>query len=146
MAVVGKTILNLLMILVTLCMNVNSNDIQKRLLQANNFTDLWGYTVDWTNKEDGWNDEKRELYLGRNARIYTLAKKVPEYTLDGYRKLKIPGKLYLRILQARSSSKLEPEKCLIPNSVNNCYRVKNELTIPMKSGQIEVLGETPSIL
>ena len=36
-------------------------------LENQKFVDLFGYTVNWTNKEDGWTESGREKFLRYNA-------------------------------------------------------------------------------
>ena len=102
--------------------------------------DLWGFTVNWTNKDDGWNLDKRLHFLANRKQILWQTNVVPRYTKGGYKKLKIPASLYHDILAIRNSSKLTPETCEIPNHRDNCYGIRTVHAVPLKHGTREVTG------
>ena len=102
--------------------------------------DLWGYVINWTNKDDGWNLDKRLHFLANRKHILMQTNVVPRYTKRGYKKLNIPTSLYQDILNLRNHSKLTPETCEIPNHRDNCYSIKTVHAVPMKHGTREITG------
>ena len=38
-------------------------DLKKEIFASDQFTDKWGYTINWTDLNDGWNEEKREQLM-----------------------------------------------------------------------------------
>ena len=105
------------------CINADffwDNEEIETALDQNIFTDLWGYGVNWTNKEDGWNIDKKLLILSAKKEIIRQMQIMPKFTKQGFKKMKIPKELHLRLLQARNNSVLSPEFCQIPNFENNC--------------------------
>ena len=104
------------------------------------FTDSWGYNFNWTNLEEGWNQEKQKLALKLKKAMLKQSYNLPRFTKIGYKKLKTPSDLHSFILRLRNLSKLEPETCEIPNAFNNCYRIKKQFSVPNKNGTRELIG------
>ena len=105
------------------------------------FTDLWGYKVDWRNPADGWNEKKRTMMLAAKKLIIRQMQVMPKFSKLGYKKMKIPKELHLKLLEARNQSKLIGEECIIPNYFNNCYKFRTIPLIPFKSKMREIPGK-----
>ena len=56
--------------------------------------------------------------------------------------MKTPKKLFHAILRLKGMSTMKDEDCIIPNRVNNCYRVITKPAVPFKVGNREVTGTT----
>ena len=100
------------------------------------FRDYWGYIYDITNKNDGWNTKKLELFNKHEKTMLKQIDEIPTLTQNpkGYEIFNIPNELYRRILQTRNDSHLVDEHCKIPNCINNCYKVKKVHAVPKKTG------------
>ena len=68
------------------------------------FIDLFGYKVNLTDFEDGWNMDKRMNFQSIQTRNELQPKLVPKLTEFGYEKKKIPEKLHKFILERRNVS------------------------------------------
>ena len=102
--------------------------------------DAWGFKINWTDLEDGWNDAKRKLMV-RQKRSFTLRQNdIPRYTEKGYKKMKINENLFSMIKRVKESAELRPEFCEVPNYENNCYRVKKEHDMSTINGTRELIG------
>ena len=103
---------------------------------------IYDFSVSWTNEKDGWNLEKRLHFLARREIMLqqTETNEVPTFTKHGYKRLKIPIALYDKILSIRNSSELVPEACHVPNSLNNCYSIRQVHAVPLKHGKRELIG------
>ena len=44
-------------------------DVTRYLLGKPYFTDLYGYNVNWTNRNDGWTEENRKKFLAYNEKV-----------------------------------------------------------------------------
>lgn len=62
------------------------------------YDDLWGYPVNWTNPQDGWDDEMRQSMLQLTHYIKEQSSQLAPYTQRGYKKISIPSLLYNHIL------------------------------------------------
>ena len=62
--------------------------------------DIWGYKINWYDKEDGWTELRRNMILKHNQKMMKQIKNMPAYTKYGYQKMKIPVELYNFILQS----------------------------------------------
>ena len=80
----------------------NSIKCSEDLLNEEHYTDLFGYKVNWTDFEDGWNEDKRINFLQIQTRNELQPKLVPKFTESGYEKRKIPENLYYFILERRN--------------------------------------------
>ena len=98
------------------------------------FVDLWGYVMNWTDPEEGWSELKRKSTLHANDLMIKQMDSLKQYSKHGYKKMKIPQDLLSMINEIRSNSKLEPETCLIDDSLSGCHRYRTELVIPMVEG------------
>ena len=126
--------------LLFLVLRVKSHLSHYQSLDNSFFQDSWGYKINWTNPEDGWNLEKRKMFIDTKRSVSHHQNDVPRYTKIGYKKMSIPKPLYSHIVEMKSRSILKPEYCDIPNSYNNCYRVKNVSVIPFRNRTREIAG------
>ena len=93
--------------------------------------DIWGYKINWYDKEDGWTELRRNMILKHNQKMMKQIKNMPAYTKYGYQKMKIPVELYNFILQSmkQNSSGLVNEPCAQDDPFHNCQRVKDDGTL-----------------
>ena len=78
-------------------------------------------------KEDGWNENKRQKFRENQQYSLTQSQKMPGYTKFGYQKMKIPKQLYDLIYEARYEAKMSIEKCEF--QFHNCQRIKSDGTL-----------------
>ena len=78
-------------------------------------------------KEDGWNENKRQKFRENEKIALTQSQKMPAYTKFGYQKMKIPQQLYDLIYEARYEAKMSIEKC--EWEFHNCQRIKSDGTL-----------------
>ena len=104
------------------------------------FKDLWGYKVNCSDPDDGWNEIKQKMFLVGKRRTLQQINEFPMYTKYGFKKTRIPKDLYKDILDIRNNSTLEVETCEYPNSKNNCYKIKTIPAVPMKRGYRHLPG------
>ena len=104
--------------------------------------DLWGYNVNWTNTDDGWNSEKRDLFIKLKSKILEQTHQFPMYSKYGYKKMKIPRALFDKIIDLKSNETLIPEVCQVPNPFNNCYRLKTVFGVPFLNGSMNIIGKS----
>ena len=108
-----------------------NNQFTSKILQQDQLIDIWGYKINWYNKEDGWTDLRRNLILKHNKKMINKIKEMPAFTKCGYKKMKIPVELHNYILQSmkHNSSGLVTEKCEHDDPFHNCQRVKDDGTL-----------------
>ena len=112
-----------------------NNEFTSKILQQDQLIDIWGYKINWYNKEDGWTDLRRNLILKHNNKMINKIKEMPAFTKYGYKKMEIPVELHNFILQSmkQNSSGLVNEPCTQDDPFHNCQRVKNDGTIGKKN-------------
>ena len=108
-----------------------NNEFTSKILQQDQLIDIWGYKINWYNKEDGWTDLRRNLILKHNKKMINKIKEMPAFTKYGYKKMEIPVELHNFILQSmkHNSSGLVTEKCEHDDPFHNCQRVKDDGTL-----------------
>ena len=89
------------------------------------FKDQWGFPVNWTDPEEGWHETKRKKLLEMDKKITKQSSKVKKFTKDGFKKMAIPQELYKTLIEVKSKLTLETENCVVDDSSNGCYRLKN---------------------
>ena len=116
--------------------------IKDQIFGHDHFTDKWGFNVNWTDRDDGWDDAKRqqlmELHI-KNEVQPTIGEKdkngtfflsdlnqikisVPALTALGFEKRRIPIELYDFILDQICPNDFKPEHC--PTTAHlNCARL-----------------------
>ena len=111
------------------------NESTSKILQQDQLIDIWGYKINWYDKEDGWTDLRRDMILQHNQKMMKQIKNMPAFTKYGYQKMKIPVELHNFILQSmkQNSSGLVNEPCTQDDPFHNCQRVKNDGTIGKNS-------------
>ena len=62
-----------------------SNKSKQSIYQQDQLIDIWGYKINWYNKEDGWTDLRRNLILKHNKKMIKI-KEMPAFTKYGYKK------------------------------------------------------------
>ena len=87
------------------------------------FKDLWGFEHNWLDPEDGWDDEKRKLFITMQKKGLYQVKHIPKYTTNGYKKMEIPTRLYELIREIRKTADFKLETC-DGNYLINCHRIK----------------------
>ena len=95
------------------------------------YRDPWGKEFNLYDPEDGWNEEKRQVFLKRIQKELLQSKRMPAYTQNGYAKMKIPSQLYELINEAKVGSKIVTENC--NDVLQNCERVKEDGTMEWKN-------------
>ena len=111
--------------------------------EADHFTDISGFKVNWRDPEDGWDEMKRRhLIKEHDGNIKTRAF-VPALSETGalnflpmtnvfretflvYKKMKIPKDVYDYLMLAKQDSVSEPEKC-DSQGMHNCDRIISEI-------------------
>ena len=63
-----------------------NNEFTSKILQQDQLIDIWGYKINWYNKEDGWTDLRRNLILKHNKKMINKIKEMPAFTKYGYKK------------------------------------------------------------
>ena len=58
------------------------------------YHDLWGYPLNWTDPRDGWDGAKRKWWLEDEKSNLMQSQNMEQYTKLGYKKTKIPKKVY----------------------------------------------------
>ena len=108
--------------------NESKNEFTCKILQQDQFIDIWGYKINWYDKEDGWTELRRNQTLKYNQIMMKQIKNMPSYTKYGYQKMKIPFELHDFILQGikQTSSRLVNEPCAPNDPFHNCQRVKDD--------------------
>ena len=101
--------------------------IVEKSLTITTYEDLWGYQIQWYDKEDGWNENKRQKFRENQQYSLTQSQKMPAYTKFGYQKMKIPKQLYDLIYDARYKAKMSIENCEM--EYHNCQRIKSDGTL-----------------
>ena len=91
------------------------------------YKDAWGKEINWHDREDGWNEERRKLFLEDYKLSILQSKTMPAYTQKGYVKMKIPSQLYELINQAKDGAKIVTESCV--SIRQNCARIKEDGTV-----------------
>ena len=89
--------------------------------------DLWGYKHNWLDSEDGWDENRRKLFISRQKKGIYQTKHIPKYTKHGYKKMKIPTELYELINKIRRDIVFETEIFKDPD-ITNCHRLKADGT------------------
>ena len=90
------------------------------------YYDLWGYPVNWTDPNDGWDKDMRKSLLDLTNFIVTQSAALTNYTEIGYLKMPIPSKLYQQILDQRQIQKLKWEDCR-PSPFTNCLAIRSNV-------------------
>lgn len=76
--------------------NCNSNELFP--IQAElNYTDMWGYVVNWTDANDGWTPKKREALLRSFHDMKQQMYDVPHFTDVGFKKLEMDHNFHARL-------------------------------------------------
>ena len=102
----------------------NSKNKAKHFARPEVFKDQWGFPVNWTDPEEGWDESKRKKLLEMDKKITKQSTKVKKFTKDGFKKMAIPQELYRTLVKVKSQLTLETENCVINDSSNGCYRLK----------------------
>ena len=112
-----------------------SKNRAKNFARPEVFKDQWGFSVNWTDPEEGWDESKRKKLLEMDKKITKQSTKVKKFTKDGFKKMAIPQELYKTLIKVKSQLTLETENCVMNDSSNGCYRLKkvNGKTVTGKS-------------
>ena len=102
----------------------DSKNKAKKFARPEVFKDQWGFPVNWTDPEEGWDESKRKKLLEMDKKITKQSTKVKKFTKDGFKKMAIPQELYKTLVKVKSQLTLETENCVINDSSNGCYRLK----------------------
>ena len=97
---------------------------QQKKIPKSFFKDIWGYTINWLNPEDGWTKMRQQLTYTIRQMTIDQIEMMPALTKYGYKKMKIPTDLFQSILQAKLNSTMYPEKCKEEWPMYNCIRIK----------------------
>ena len=87
------------------------------------FVDISGHEIDWHDKEDGWDLDRRKRIWNHNLLMVDQLKKLHAFTERGYKKMSIPTELHNLILQSlkRNSTKYMDEE--LDGFLSNWQRV-----------------------
>ena len=88
------------------------------------FYDLWGYPVDWSKPEDGWDEEKRRNLMDLtdfNLNQWATEKR---HTDLGYLKMPIPDELYKLLLRERKMETDFPYEECVQSAFTNCKGIE----------------------
>ena len=109
----------------------STKDFTSKSLEQDQLIDIWGYKINWYDKEDGWTDLRRNSILQHNKKMIKQIENMPAFIKYGYQKMKIPVELHNFILQSmkQNSSGLRNEQCNQDDPFHNCQRVKDDGTI-----------------
>jgi len=117
--------------------NLECDDDLKRLIgESESFTDLFGFEVKWSSKNDGWDEKNREDLLNLHVKNLQQPKWVPQLTEKGFAKTKMPAKLLEFLLEQRKTAKEKAEECL-DSAHMNCYTYENGVKV--KSNRTSLL-------
>ena len=94
---------------------------------SNIFEDAWGKEINWYDPDNGWNEERRKLFL-KDYKLSILQSKImPAYTQQGFVKMKIPSQLNELINKAKDGADIVTEPCI--SIRQNCARITEDGTI-----------------
>jgi hypothetical protein len=114
----------------------SKKEIQKEPIIAPIFYDLWGYPVNWTNPQDGWDEQMRKSMVQLMSHTLIQSAEMPAYTDFGYEKRGIPDDLFKTILEnQRINETLKWEDC-IPSPHINCESIVNGAKINKNNVQL----------
>ena len=88
------------------------------------FYDLWGYPVDWSKPEDGWDEKKRRNLMDLtdfNLNQWATEKR---HTDLGYLKMPIPDELYKLLLRERKMETDFPYEECVQSAFTNCKGIE----------------------
>ena len=80
-----------------------------KILQKPKIKDLWGHVVDWKNSDEGWNELARKNFLQYHKVVIERTKKVPAFTKNGYKIMKMPVELLEYIQNSKKLTALKTE-------------------------------------
>lgn len=86
------------------------------------YVDLWGFAVNWTNANDGWDSEMRESMIDLTNYVLHQSASLEAYTDRGYDKMPIPSDLYSLLLNKRQTKRLKTEACRA-SPYTNCMKL-----------------------
>ena len=75
---------------------------EDRMITQPTFTDMWGYTYNWTDIANGWTLDRRRQFLNLRAEMKNQMSEIPHFTKTGIKKTKMPDELHKYILQNRN--------------------------------------------
>ena len=78
---------------------------EDEIIKQPTFTDMWGYTYNWTDNASGWTVDRRRQVLNLRAEMKTQMSEIPHFTKTGIKKTKMPDELHQYILENRNISK-----------------------------------------
>ena len=90
------------------------------------FKDIWGYTINWLNPEDGWTKIRQKLTQTIRQMTIDQIGMVPALTKYGYMKMRIPTELFQFIVLTKLNSTMHPENCKEEWPMYNCIRIKED--------------------
>merc|ERR1711874_783755 len=106
------------------------------------FEDAWGKEINWYDPDNGWNEEKRKLFLKDYNLSISQSKIMPAYTQQGFVKMKIPSQLNELINKAKDGVDIVTESCI--SIRQNCARITEDGNIEMKNNtQVLIIEQSP---
>ena len=106
---------------------------EDKIISQPSFTDMWGYTVNWTDPEDGWNEARRRQVLNLRTKMKKQMSEVPHFTKNGYKKMKMPGNLHQFLLERRNLSDVSHEDCKTWDPSYNCQKIVKTVAVPFRN-------------
>ena len=88
------------------------------------FEDAWGKEINWYDPDNGWNEERRKLFLKDYNLSISQSKIMPAYTQQGFVKMKIPSQLNELINKAKDGADIVTESCI--SIRQNCARITED--------------------
>ena len=88
------------------------------------FEDAWGKEINWYDPDNGWNEERRTLFLKDYKLSISQSKIMPAYTQQGFVKMKIPSQLNELINKAKDGANIVTESCV--SIRQNCARITED--------------------
>ena len=105
-----------------------------KVTRKSTYTDIWGYEFDWLDPEDGWTNIRRRAMPDIDKLTRYQPKTLPAFTKLGYKKTKMPKKLYELIKNAKETRAfVVPEKCEENWPMYNCVRIREDGSKGIKS-------------
>ena len=90
------------------------------------FTDIWGYTLNWTNVREGWYKLRRYKYIDGNKLMKKHKTMLKTYTKLGYKVMDIPRYMYQTMLEMRDLKTMRVEDC---GHTVNCKRLNEKAEV-----------------
>lgn len=109
------------------------------------YVDLWGFAVNWTNPNDGWDSEMRESMIDLTNYVLHQSASLEAYTDRGYDKMPIPSDLYSLLLTKRQTKQLKSEPCRISPYTNCMKTTKNFEKVPKNNVQVMPVGDEKEV-